>query len=64
MEESGNTTVDDSPSGRVQERYVHSVYGVPILPPLSFAVRSAWLFACETLYAGYRWDTAKGMFAV
>jgi RHS repeat-associated protein len=51
-------------TGDVQERYAYSAYGMPSILTPAFAPRASSLFAWETLYAGYRWDSATGLFQV
>ncbi len=51
-------------SGTAQERYAYDAYGVPTFLAPSFASRSSSNYAWETLYAGYRWDSATGIYVV
>ncbi len=48
--------------GAVQERYSYTAYGVVTFLDPDFTPRGASLFAWETLYAGYRWDYATGLY--
>ena len=54
--------VDDA--GAVQERYEYDPYGDVMFLSPSFSARSASSYDWETLYAGYRWDAATGLYAV
>jgi RHS repeat-associated protein len=57
-----NVTGITNPSGIVQERYAYSAYGVPIFLESDFDPRGSSSYAWETLYAGYRWDSASKHF--
>jgi RHS repeat-associated protein len=57
------TTLIDT-SGDVQERYAYSAYGTPKFLTPAFGSRASSSFDWETLYAGYRWETATRLFHV
>lgn len=59
-----NVTGITNSSGTVQERYAYSAYGVPTFLDATFGSRGSSSFQWETLFAGYRWDEALGMFHV
>ena len=59
-----NVTALVDTSGDEQERYAYSAYGVPSLLAPDFTARAASDFDWETLYCGYRWDAAVGMYIV
>ncbi len=51
-------------SGDVQERFAYSAYGTPLFLTSAFAPQESSSFNWETLYAGYRWETATELFHV
>jgi RHS repeat-associated protein len=51
-------------SGTVQERYAYDAYGVPTVLTPTFGSRSSSNYGWETFYAGYRWDSATGLYLV
>ncbi|RMD60625.1 hypothetical protein D6833_09425, partial [Candidatus Parcubacteria bacterium] len=59
-----NVTAVCDATGTVQERYAYSAYGEPVFLSPTFTSRASSLFAWETLYAGYRRDTATRLFHV
>jgi len=59
-----NVTALFDPTGAVVERYTYSAYGTPLFLTPGFAARSASEFGWETLYCGYRYEAATGLFHV
>jgi RHS repeat-associated protein len=61
-----NVTATVNTSGTVQERYAYTAYGVPLFLSAGFASLSGntSAFAWETLYCGYRYDAASGLYPV
>jgi RHS repeat-associated protein len=61
-----NVTALVDTSGTVQERYAYSAYGVPLFLNANFTPQSgnASAFAWETLYCGYRYESAVALYQV
>ncbi len=59
-----NVTAVVDATGAIQERYLYSAYGTPAIMDASFGSRSSSSYSWETLYAGYRYDSATGLHAV
>ncbi len=59
----GNWNVDVivDTAGDVQERYTYSAYGAPMFLTAGFGTRSASSYAWESLYCGYRFETATAL---
>jgi RHS repeat-associated protein len=51
-------------NSNLQERYSYDAYGIPTVLTPAFGSRSNSSIAWETLYAGYRWDSATGLYIV
>jgi RHS repeat-associated protein len=49
-------------SGNMQERYAYDAYGLPTVLTATYGSRSSSSYAWETLYAGYRYDAATGLY--
>jgi RHS repeat-associated protein len=59
-----NVTTLTGAAGDVQERDAYSAYGVPLFLTPTFGSRAASSFGWETLYCGYRYETATGLFHI
>ncbi len=59
-----NVTSVLDPTGTMQERYNYAAYGTATFLTPTFGSRSSSSFDWETLYAGYRYDTATGLTVV
>jgi RHS repeat-associated protein len=59
-----NVTAVTDTGGDVQERYAYSAYGVSLSLTPTFGNRAASSFDWESLYCGYRYETATGLFHV
>ena len=57
-----NMTALVNASGVVQERYAYSAYGMPIFLTSALATQSGSSLNWETLYAGYRFDSATNLY--
>jgi RHS repeat-associated protein len=51
-------------SAAVQERYLYSAYGLPILFSPTWTIRATSSFDWNILYAGYRFDVSTGLYQV
>lgn len=56
-----NVTALADATGDIQERYAYSAYGVPLFLTPTFANRATSSAGLETLYCGYRYETATGL---
>ncbi|HVA45464.1 MAG TPA: RHS repeat-associated core domain-containing protein, partial [Pirellulales bacterium] len=59
-----NVSAITAPDGYAQERYDYSGYGQPTFLTAGFGVLPASQVDWETLFAGYRWDSESGVYAV
>jgi RHS repeat-associated protein len=59
-----NVTSLADTGGTVQERYAYTPYGVPSCLTPSFAPRASSSYAWNTLYCGYRYEPATGLYHV
>ncbi|QDU01709.1 tRNA3(Ser)-specific nuclease WapA precursor [Gimesia chilikensis] len=59
-----NVTAICDENGDVQERYAYDSYGAPTFLTPSFSSRSNSSFDWDTLFTGYRWETASELFHV
>ncbi len=57
-----NVTSVVNNSGAVQERYSYTAYGLPTFLNPDFAPLTASVYAWETLYCGYRWDSESELY--
>ena len=57
------TAIVDS-TGAVQERFAYTAYGEPAFLDALFNTRASSSYACETLYAGYRWERSIALYHV
>jgi RHS repeat-associated protein len=59
-----NVTALINASGTVQERYAYTAYGMPTYLTAAFGGRTTSSHAWESLYCGYRYEAATGLFHV
>ena len=59
-----NVTALCNSSGDIQERVCYHAYGTPQFRTPAYANRTSSNYGWETLFAGYRWDTASMLYHV